>query len=526
MEHQQLVDLEINPLDYEEPEKFRLDYLAIHFLSKSDFLTIEISKEQAAMEKFRKFESQCEATNRRFRSLYFSPKQMGLNDQLLFATRRKINEILGDYSPDEFVNGCNWGPGVSTLLKGEHVSAFNKFQSETGITRDLYAFVRPWFAEAFPLCALHLWSLEADQGNDGFTIELGNVIVTVPKNSKTDRVIAIEPGWNLWFQKGIGEMIRRRLKRFGVNLNSQDRNQQFAHEGAFTSRLATVDFSSASDSISKELVRELLPGHWFSLLDVTRSKIGRDGSNLVHWQKFSSMGNGFTFELESLIFYAASWAVCDHLGLSKLDLSVFGDDVIIPVEAYSLYSEFCGFLGFTVNGSKSFSSGYFRESCGSHYFGALDCKPVYLKGRLRTVQALYKFINAVRMVARRFSIRNRYCAKRFRSLWMYIYSKVPKPLRLPVPHGFGDCGIVMNLDEATPSLIRKRPNELTWEGYSIKAVLDIGLTDECDGEGLLLDRIRRCHELALGNNHALRGRTKARVSRVFVPSWYNLGGWE
>jgi len=521
-EHQQLVDLDIDPSQYQDPVRFRLDYTATNLLAKADFLEIKVSKKDAALEKFRKFEAQCKTTNLRFKSL--SPESsLDGGDWLLHATRRKIAEILSEFSCEEFANSCDWGPGVSTLIKGEHVSAFNKFQCETGITRDLYAFIKPWFAEAFPLCALHLWSKEADQSNDGFTFELGNVIVTVPKNSKTDRVIAIEPGWNLWFQKGIGSMIRSRLGRSGVNLNSQDKNQQFAHEGAFIGHLATVDFSSASDSISREVVRALLPSDWFAILDVTRSKIGMEGSNLVKWEKFSSMGNGFTFELESLIFYAAAFAVCDYQGLSKKDLSVFGDDVILPVEAYPLYSKWCNFLGFTVNSSKSFYSGYFRESCGSHYFGALDCKPVYLKGKLTTVQSLYKFCNAIRLLAHRFGS-NRSCDKRFAFAWQSLVKRIPKQLRFGIPYGIGDAGLIMNFDEAAPPLA-KRPHELTWEGYSIRAVIEVGVTQQCDGNGLLLDRCRRSQEHAYGNFYTLRGRTKIRVSRLFVSSWYNLGGW-
>lgn len=522
-EHDQLINLDINPMDYVDPELFRSDYAATHLLAKANFLEISVSKKAAAMEKFHKFESQCRTTNERIKNSLPSSLPKDAGDWLLHATRRKIYDVLASFSADEFVNSCNWGPGVTTLLKGEDVSSYNKFQSETGITRDLYAFIKPWFAEAFPQCALHLWSKEADQSNDGFTFELGNVIVTVPKNSKTDRVIAIEPGWNQWFQKGLGAMIRRRLARFGVDLNNQSRNQQFSHEGAFIGHLATIDFSSASDSISRELVRELLPGDWFALLDVTRSKLGRDGSNIVRWEKFSSMGNGFTFELESLIFFAAASAVCDYLKISKLDISVFGDDVIIPVDAVSLYTEFCAHLGFTVNKTKSFSSGYFRESCGAHYFGALDCKPIYLKGRLTTIQALYKFINATRLLAHRFC-GNRGCDRRFLSSWRYLYKCIPKALRFGIPFGYGDGGIIQNMDEAAPTLA-KRPSEMTWEGYSIRTVLEIGVTRECDGGGLLIDRIRGCSERAYGNNYVLRGRTKVRVSRIFVPSWYNLGAW-
>jgi len=195
-------------------------------------------------------------------------------------------------------------------------------------------------------------------------------------------VIAIEPGINLWFQKALGSMIRRRLARFGIDLNDQSRNQSLAYLSSIDGSLATVDFSSASDSISLEVVRELLPPRWFQILDIVRSKVGRksDGT-IVRWNKFSSMGNGFTFELESLIFFAAASAVQEYLHLDG-EISVFGDDVILDVRGYPMFAEYSAFLGFRVNLQKSFSSGGFRESCGSHYFSGVDCKPVFLKERL------------------------------------------------------------------------------------------------------------------------------------------------
>jgi hypothetical protein len=527
-EHEQLTDLEVDPLDYSVEEEFRDAYIATCFLSKADFLELAVSKKEQAMRKFLKFEEQCRQTNVRFRNPLLDPLNSGSNVWLLNATKRKIEAILGDFSGDEFVEAANWGPGVSTLLKGEHVSAYNKFQSETGITRDLYSLVAPWFKTAYPLCASHLQSKSVKvpylprEDVDGFSFERGNVIVTVPKNSKTDRVIAVEPGWNLWFQKSIGTMIRRRLRRFGVNLNSQDKNQQFAHEGAFDGHLATVDFSSASDSISCAVVEELIPPRWYQLMNLTRSVVGVEGKRVLKWNKFSSMGNGFTFELETLIFYASALAVCDFLGIHSLDVSVFGDDVIIPVLAFPLYSSYCEFLGFTTNKSKSFSSSCFRESCGAHYFGALDCKPLYLKGRLRNVQDLYKLANGIRLLAHRYGF-NRSCDRKFLDPWRSLCRGIPKSLRFRIPCGLGEGGLISNFDEATPTLRRNR--ERSWEGFSFMMLLEVGKNHYCEGPGLLMDRVRGGQELAQGNSYVLRGRTKMKISLVFVRSWYNLGGW-
>jgi len=546
-EYQQLVDMDIDPLHYNDVFEFRDAYTAYSFLSKANFFELAVSKKDAAFKKFFQYEELCRNTNNRFRNLAFDPNYHGSNVWLLNATQRKIAEILGDYSPDELVDDANWGPGVTTLLKGEHVSAVNKFHSENGITRDLYSLVSPWFATAYPGWDQHLAS---SFGQERFSFQIGNKIVTVPKNSKTDRVIAVEPGINLWFQKAIGSMIRRRLRRRGIDLNTQEVNQHLAKKASKQGNLATVDFSSASDSISKELVRELIPHDWFLLLDSCRSSLGRHGKELIKWQKFSSMGNGYTFELESLIFYAAALAVREYLHVDG-EISVFGDDVILPTSCYELFSSFSEFLGFKVNKDKSFSTSYFRESCGSHYFDGVDCKPIFLKERLRDVTSIYKLANSIRWLGHR---RNSYygCDSRFLTTWRRLYQWVPKPLRFRISVGYGDGGFIGNFDESTPSLAGHGI-----EGFYTTVLVASGVTQYHEGGGLLLARLKaqrtqgsrfirplldltnkatrqlfvmdnddsRQLDRADGNQYTLRGRVKLRVQRTLVRRWYNLGAW-
>lgn len=540
-EYQQLVELEVLPKHYDSPFRFRDDYAATHFLSKSSFLKLDVSKKAKALSKFFDFEELCSRTNRRFKLLHLDPLFNGPNVWLLNATIRKIASILGDFSPEEFVDEANWGPGVTTLLKGSHISAVNKFHCENGITHDLHTLVEPWFSTAYPAWSSHL----ASHNSQMFSIQKGNVIVTVPKNSKTDRVIAVEPGLNLWFQKGVGSMIRRRLQRSGIDLNSQVRNQQLARLSSKDGKLATIDFSSASDSISTEVVRELLPPRWFALLDSMRSKIGIHDKKPIRWEKFSSMGNGFTFELESLIFFAAAQAVAEYLQING-EISVFGDDVIIPVECYETFSLFSEFLGFQVNQQKSFSTGDFRESCGAHYYSGIDCKPIFLKERLQNVQSVYKLANSLRMLGHR---RNSYCGcdSRFRGLWNRLKRRVPEPLRLFIPKGIGDCGFIGNFDEATPSLARHGI-----EGFLVRALVETGVNQYFEETGLLLARLRVTHtpftifkahkalkwyeetgissvrkqlDQEYGNNYTLKGRTKTHVAKVLVPRWCDVGGW-
>ena len=82
----------------------------------------------------------------------------------------------------------------------------------------------------------------------------GNKITFVRKNSQTDRSIAIEPSLNLYLQLGVDGYIRRRLKRWGVDLNCQKKNQRLAKVGSLEwsspDSFITLDLAAASDTIS------------------------------------------------------------------------------------------------------------------------------------------------------------------------------------------------------------------------------------------------------------------------------------
>lgn len=534
-EYQQLIDLDLTPSDYLSIDLFHRDYLAVSYLSKNKFLQLGIDKKAKALLKFQKMENQCAETNRRLKKSHFNTSSDFA--AIAFAMQRKISSILGDFHVEEFFSGTGWGPGVSTLIKGEDTSASNKFQFETGITCELYTLLQPSLMAAYPN-----WFREEHICDSSIQIQEGNTVTTVDKSAKIDRVIAIEPGLNLFFQKSLGSMIRNRLRRIGVNLQDQSRNQMLAKEGSLYGDLATVDFSSASDSIAEQLVWEFLPERWFTVLDSCRSKRGimqLDGKqSKFRWEKFSSMGNGFTFELESLIFYAAAWAVSQHLGLASDKISVYGDDVIIPVGAYPLFVEFSEYLGFTVNLEKSFSQGYFRESCGAHWFNGVDVKPIFFKEGLTDASSVYKLANSIRRLSHSRGS-HLFCDIRFMDFWHSIARRLPPTLRcVGIPDGFGDGGLVKNFDEVCPS---RNPNQ--HEGFatlctrkdSVKrlhylhghllAMLhalekrepDVRLINYVDKKSLSTQ--------SYGNEVAYRGRTTDQVFLLVVSSWYNMGPW-
>lgn len=542
-EYEQLLGLEAIPKDYCDSISFRDAYQAVNFLSKSNFLETKFDRKQLALNKFLAFEENCRSVNNRFRSDLGHQNEFGGHGALLSAMRCKIDSILGDFSIDEFLDLASWGPGVSTLIKGEDTSGSKKFQCETGITRDLYPLASILIREAYPG-----WSVLLAKGGNFPVFQVGNQVITVPKTSKIDRVIAVEPGINLWFQMAVGRMIRKRLGKVGIDLTDQSRNQRYARLSSKTGHLATVDFSSASDSIATELVRTLFDfpkwksehaTSWFDVMDVCRSQYGILNAKVMRWNKFSSMGNGFTFDLETLIFYVAAVVCCESLQLPTHEVSVYGDDVILPTEAFDLFRQFSKFLGFSVNTDKSFFSGSFRESCGSHYYAGVDCKPVFLKERLSTPQRVYIFANTVRLRSH-----NGFygCDVRFRSMFYWCQKALDKRIRFKVSCISNaltgelepsEGGFISNFDEACPRL----PRDGT-EMYLTSRLAWVAVKQVVETDGHLISRLfgltkkknmsdlRFADSLADGNFIPLRGRVRCvLLKNASFRQWYDLGPW-
>jgi hypothetical protein len=218
----------------------------------------------------------------------------------------------------------------------------------------------------------------------------------VPKSSEISRTICTEPSLNMYYQLGFGSILEWGLSRFfGIDLaTQQDLNAELAWSGSLTGQLCTVDLESASDSVSMGMLRSCLPRQFLDILCTLRTPSVRlpDGRT-VELYMVSTMGNGFTFPLQTLIFASALRAVYLTLGLKDpAGFGVFGDDIIVDVRGYRYLLRLLEILGFRVNAHKSFSEGPFRESCGYDYFSGHNVRSVYLK-TLRTKQDRYSAFN-------------------------------------------------------------------------------------------------------------------------------------
>jgi len=201
-----------------------------------------------------------------------------------------------------------------------------------------------------------------------------------------------EPEINMFLQRAVGTHIRDNLLKFGIDLRDQTVNQRLA-QSALADGLATIDLSAASDSITRQLVFELLPFEWYSLLDDLRVKTVNLPDGSIHTlEMFSSMGNGFTFELESLIFWALTRAVARKLG-TKGRISVYGDDIICSQKTAPFLAQIFGWFGFKVNSKKSNWTGSFRESCGKHYDHQWDVTPFYIREPVKTKTDIIRLLN-------------------------------------------------------------------------------------------------------------------------------------
>lgn len=433
-----------DPRSYTDYRVFRHDYMCVEILRKfSDRIgdDNELDLDAPAYESFITTERYMREVNDRL-SLTSSNRHphKGVGESSISEARLKILRLLGPQpSWSELSDSCSFSSGASfEKTRRDGSTAAHKFDCRN--------------PEVTVACAPLAWRLiqESPLWKDNvqaFKLVPGNRITTVPKSRKTNRTIAIEPQMNMYVQKGIGAIIRRRLKSVNIDLDDQTVNQRLALKGSITGDLATVDLSSASDSISTALVWALLPPAWAELIMLTRSEVGimPDGTE-INYEKVSSMGNGYTFELESLLFWALTMSVT-----SKDDVvSVYGDDIIAPAYCIPTLQQVFDYVGFKLNMDKSFWTGQFRESCGKHYFNGYDVSPVYHKTNGETKKdEIMKLILLANNLRRWIGIDY---ATQYSSVHSWVVQHLPDFWAKPrIPDGVGDGALIGTLAEVLPT---------------------------------------------------------------------------
>lgn len=532
-EHEQLARKSVSASHYTRASTFFVDYQAVKLMSKFPNLDSGIDRQSVAMETFLASEKKCLETNARFRYHSETPYP-GVVERVLSTARGRIATILGSVPNLEDLH-FSFGPGAAYGVRGE-TSVYNKVAAPLECA---YAFAEmlPGFLAEFPGWFFNPGIQDPDE-IALVEVELvnGSQLHFVPKDAKTDRPICIEPLLNGLYQHGFGSYIRDRLKRHGVDLRDQGVNQGLAavsHER----KLATVDFSSASDTIAYGLVLDLLPIDWFEALDVARSPCYEWQGDWKTFQKFSSMGNAYTFELESLIFYAVAYGCLveeDIRPMTGVNLSVYGDDVIIPQVCFDLFAEVSEFCGFSVNRSKSFHQGLFFESCGHDYFEGIFVRPVLITSDLDTLnRAFYSANSLVKMSCRLPSGETRFDVRQgLRSVHDWVVGCIPTPCRVWGPSDFGDGHLIAPFDKVCPP--KPRGYRATWDGWEFSSYVErpikISILDgprgysayytQKEGKGLppfLFGSILESTDN--GSSYTVRGKTRVARTRLISIGW-------
>lgn len=351
--------------------------------NKSTWLDLGYDPLLAGVTAFVKAEVKCGETNE---TLLRGASQAVRHAFALAA--RKISSVLGEVPSLESLD-FRYGPGANTSVRMAEASLSGKLSASLACSEDMLPYVGELLAQFPDLVAHHsvkskklfpLWVDDPDEIRSLVPVRKDDgKLVFVPKNCKTHRPIIVEPILNGLLQLGVGTYLKGRLRSAGLDLRDQERNRKLARIGSLDGSLSTIDLSSASDTLSWSLIADLLPPEWLHFLEILRTGTFTYGDASYRLEKFSSMGNGFTFELESLVFWGLALSATELAGGDVSNVGVFGDDIIVPSEATPFLLEVLDSAGFWVNSEKSFWSGPFRESCGADWLTGEDVRPFYLK---------------------------------------------------------------------------------------------------------------------------------------------------
>lgn len=399
----------VDPRAYTDPQEYFLDATSASLLRKCKDLPTSFNRKGVALENWKAGEVDCFRTNERLSPYLEGRTHPSFNEDVgrhIAGLREKISNVLGRAPLMEELLPKH-GPGATFSDKSVRSTLADKMENQASITSGALWFLLDWVGTA--------WGREALERDVSPAFVRGNRFTTAPKDATKDRPIAAEPSVNIFYQLALGRLVRQRLKRVGIDIRSgKETHMRLACEASITGLDATLDLKNASDTVAYNLVRLLLPPGWFRLFDELRSPFTRFGpgdargllplcTKQEHWvklEKFSSMGNGFTFELETLIF----WAIADYsseqsVGPMRRRTLCFGDDIICDTQSVRAVTAALRFFGFTINSEKSFWEGSFRESCGGDFWNGRPVRPFFQENPLDEPQQLIATCNQIRRLA-------------------------------------------------------------------------------------------------------------------------------
>lgn len=434
----ELQQLKARPQDYSDADSYWKDAVITDLLRKCD-LPSSVDKEAVAVATFKSCEAQNATTNARLSRfipeslLIETPEDERVLD-FINLMRKDISFVTGnlpDHLTPRFSGGATYADTGVLITTPDKMSSTPTIYSDT---EDLL----PFWHET-------LWatSLVKDRPWQSRPRRVrGNIFFCVPKDGKTFRGCCKEASVNIGFQLDVGRLLKNRLQRIGIDLRKgQQIHRQLAREASVTEAFATIDMSNASDTLSRVVPKLLLREDWFGLLNSLRATHTRIEGSWFRLEKFSSMGNGFTFELETLIFACLARTVVTLEGGDPLKVKCYGDDLIVPSIHYRGVVAALRFFGFTPNMNKTFAEGPFRESCGGDFWSGVPVRAHFIEKLPNEPHQWISLANGLRRLAidhsdddPRWSV--------VRRAWLRALDPIPSHIRrCRVPETLGDVVI-------------------------------------------------------------------------------------
>lgn len=287
-------------------------------------------------------------------------------------------EDRASFSLGTFANYGLCGPGSSRGAKD--TSMFTKmFNSSLDTTsKKLYTVYRAVLSERW------LSAETFRHSHHSLKIGMGSRFTTVPKDELRRRGICVEPTLNMFFQLGCKRWLDHQLlAKFNMNkADQQEINRRLARQGSINQSYCTIDLKDASDLIPKQLLNHIFPTAVASVLTDMRSPTFEIDGAIHDMEMLSSMGNGFTFPIMTLLISSIVRSVYRLNGIhpkNGKNYAVWGDDIVTINDLYPQIIFALKSFNFIINEDKSFSAGFFRESCGGDYLRGFDVRGVYIK---------------------------------------------------------------------------------------------------------------------------------------------------
>jgi hypothetical protein len=299
-----------------------------------------------------------------------------ITKKVLRTARSICREILGEFDPEEHVRLCRFarrasvgnqyrcsyldikigGDGPITGSK-DHIKWFNNYLLHDHVLRDVLTESGLEKPQLWEIC--------------GHLVQTG-----VPKSWKTNRLITPNTLLGSFHSFGLGTYITELLEDYGVSIRrGQAIHRALLPKMSLRRNLVTADLSNASGSITSRHVRAVVPYRWYRELNRGRLRYEMTTTgSIIPTPTFAGMGIGFTFPLQTLMFYCVLCAIRQLTGV-RGRISVYGDDLIYPRSMHKYVLHIFKDLQWVINNEKTFVESDFRESCGADFYRGVDCRP-------------------------------------------------------------------------------------------------------------------------------------------------------